>query len=269
MVTWRLRPDDRAPRAPWATSCAVRGPRRPVPPRHRRARPAGRLRRQPRVEAGVAPGGRGLGGGRAYSRFSGTTLERQTGKFHGQWGLDGGQRDAAIRSSKVTGQPAAGRAGHPARHQDELALVERCRQGDLAAFEEVYRTHAPRLYSVACRMLGNATDAEDLLQEIFLAAHRKLDTFRGESALGTWLYRPRHEPLPRLPPEPHRSPSGSRIAGRGAGAHDVGSRRLAEGTLMKMDLERALLSAPRGLSCRLRPARRRRVGTSRVARSWA
>ena len=38
-------------------------------------------------------------------------------------------------------------------------------------------------------MLGNPADAEDLLQEIFLAAHRKLDTFRGESALGTWLYR--------------------------------------------------------------------------------
>ena len=70
-----------------------------------------------------------------------------------------------------------------------MALVERCRQGDLAAFEELYRAHAGKLFSVACRMLGNPTDAEDLLQEIFLSAHRKLDGFRGESALGTWLYR--------------------------------------------------------------------------------
>jgi RNA polymerase sigma-70 factor, ECF subfamily len=38
-------------------------------------------------------------------------------------------------------------------------------------------------------MLGNPADAEDLLQEIFLSAHRKLDGFRGDSALGTWLYR--------------------------------------------------------------------------------
>ena len=38
-------------------------------------------------------------------------------------------------------------------------------------------------------MVGNQSDAEDLLQDIFLAAHRKLDGFRGESALGTWLYR--------------------------------------------------------------------------------
>jgi RNA polymerase sigma factor (sigma-70 family) len=70
-----------------------------------------------------------------------------------------------------------------------MALVERCRQGDLAAFEAIYRTHSGRLYSVACRMLGNPADAEDLLQDVFLTAHRKLDSFRGESALGTWLYR--------------------------------------------------------------------------------
>src|SRR5262245_15670521 len=92
-------------------------------------------------------------------------------------------------TSKVTvHRPAARTVGAGAR-QDELALVQRCREGDLAAFEEMYRAHAGRLFSVACRLLGNATDAEDLLQEIFMSAHRKLDTFRGESALGTWLYR--------------------------------------------------------------------------------
>ena len=64
-----------------------------------------------------------------------------------------------------------------------MALVERCRQGDLGAFEELYRAHAGKLFSVACRMLGNTADAEDLLQEIFLSAHRKLDWFRGEAAL--------------------------------------------------------------------------------------
>jgi len=53
----------------------------------------------------------------------------------------------------------------PARSRaEDLALIERCRQGDLAAFESIYRTHSGRLYSLACRMVGNPADAEDLLQ---------------------------------------------------------------------------------------------------------
>jgi RNA polymerase sigma-70 factor (ECF subfamily) len=72
-------------------------------------------------------------------------------------------------------------------HRD-LALAERCRAGVPGAFDEVYRTHAPRLFGLACRLVGR-TDAEDLLQEIFLAAHRKLRLYKGEASLGTWLYR--------------------------------------------------------------------------------
>ena len=71
----------------------------------------------------------------------------------------------------------------------DAELVARCKAGDRAAFEALYRQHAPRLYNLAYRMLGNVSDAEDLLQEIFLAAYRKLSTFKGESALATWLYR--------------------------------------------------------------------------------
>ena len=59
----------------------------------------------------------------------------------------------------------------------------------MAAFEEVYRAHAGRLYNLLFRMAGSAQDAEDLLQEVFLHAHRKLASFRGDSTLGTWLYR--------------------------------------------------------------------------------
>src|SRR5262245_27561039 len=60
---------------------------------------------------------------------------------------------------------------------------------DLVAFEEMYRQQAPRIYSLACRISGSPEDGEDLLQEIFLQAYRKLETFKGDSALGTWLYR--------------------------------------------------------------------------------
>lgn len=53
----------------------------------------------------------------------------------------------------------------------------------------MYRQQAPRIYSLACRIAGSAEDGEDLLQEIFLQAYRKLGSFKGESAVGTWLYR--------------------------------------------------------------------------------
>lgn len=71
----------------------------------------------------------------------------------------------------------------------DLELAGRIRTGDGAAFEELYRQHATRLYNLAYRMAGSRQDADDLLQEIFLIAYRKLGSFRGESALGTWLYR--------------------------------------------------------------------------------
>lgn len=68
-------------------------------------------------------------------------------------------------------------------------LVARCRRGDRTAQEELYRRYSGRLYNVAYRFAGNASDADDLLQDLFLQAYRRLDSFRGEASLGTWLYR--------------------------------------------------------------------------------
>jgi RNA polymerase sigma-70 factor (ECF subfamily) len=56
------------------------------------------------------------------------------------------------------------------------------------AFERLYHAHVPRIHSLARRMVGQ-DDADDLTQEVFVKAWDKLDTFRGESAFGTWLYR--------------------------------------------------------------------------------
>ena len=152
-----------------------------------------------------------------------------------------------MATSKATVQPAIAAAGAAVNRAEELALVERCRKGDLAAFETIYRTHSGRLYSVACRMLGNPADAEDMLQEIFLAAHRKLDSFRGESALGTWLFRL----ATNLCLDYLRSRAAR--AGQLTGAlddvpalADSGSRKLAERTVAKMDLERAMARLPEG-----------------------
>ena len=71
----------------------------------------------------------------------------------------------------------------------DLELVGRIRAGDSAAFEALYRQHATRLYNLASRMSGPRGEADDLLQDIFLLAYRKIGSFRGESTLGTWLYR--------------------------------------------------------------------------------
>jgi RNA polymerase sigma-70 factor (ECF subfamily) len=149
-----------------------------------------------------------------------------------------------MASSKVTvhpsAPPAVGRAG-------DIALVERCRAGDLAAFEEIYRAHSGKLFSLACRMLGNATDAEDLLQEIFLSAHRKLDGFRGEAALGTWLYRlATNQCLDHLRSRAARTNQVTDALEDEPSLSDARSRGLADRTVAKMDLERALEKLPDG-----------------------
>ncbi len=67
--------------------------------------------------------------------------------------------------------------------------VARIQAGDADAFETLYREHSAKLYTLACRIAGSAEDGEDLLQEIFLQVYRKLGSFKGDSSLGTWLYR--------------------------------------------------------------------------------
>ena len=71
----------------------------------------------------------------------------------------------------------------------DVDLVERCRTGDVEAFSALYREQAPRLFALTRRMGGSPEEGEDLLQEVFLQAYRKLDSFKGDSSIGTWLYR--------------------------------------------------------------------------------
>ena len=71
----------------------------------------------------------------------------------------------------------------------DVDLVERCRAGDVNAFATLYREQAPRLFALTRRMGGSPEEGEDLLQEVFLQAYRKLDSFKGDASIGTWLYR--------------------------------------------------------------------------------
>ncbi len=68
-------------------------------------------------------------------------------------------------------------------------LVARCQAGDVDAFAELYQHHAGRIFALTSRMSGSPDAGEDLLQEVFLQAHRKIRGFKGDSTIGTWLYR--------------------------------------------------------------------------------
>jgi RNA polymerase sigma-70 factor, ECF subfamily len=70
-----------------------------------------------------------------------------------------------------------------------LDLVARCQAGDVDAFAELYARYSSRIFTLTARMSGSQQTGEDLLQEIFLQAYRKIGSFKGDAALGTWLYR--------------------------------------------------------------------------------
>ncbi len=60
---------------------------------------------------------------------------------------------------------------------------------DAAAFEDMYRDNAGRIYALCLRMSGDAEQAEDLTQDVFIRAWKSLGSFRGDSQLSTWLYK--------------------------------------------------------------------------------
>jgi RNA polymerase sigma-70 factor (ECF subfamily) len=75
------------------------------------------------------------------------------------------------------------------RNITDSDVIRRAQQGDSNAFASLFHTHKTRIYSLCLRMTNNTAEAEDLTQEAFMQVFRKLPTFRGDSALSTWLYR--------------------------------------------------------------------------------
>src|SRR5437763_17046763 len=72
---------------------------------------------------------------------------------------------------------------------DERALVEACLSNQAGAFDLIVERHRRSVYMLCYRFVGNHEDASDLSQDVFLRAYRGLRSFRGQSSLGTWLYR--------------------------------------------------------------------------------
>ena len=71
---------------------------------------------------------------------------------------------------------------------DERTLVARVRAGDAVAEREMYDAHVDRVFRLAYRMAGDETLAQDITQDTFVRAFERIDGFRGESAIATWLY---------------------------------------------------------------------------------
>jgi RNA polymerase sigma-70 factor (ECF subfamily) len=133
----------------------------------------------------------------------------------------------------------------------EAAILLRAQGGDHAAFAQLYSTHKRRVYSLCLRMLGNVAEAEDLAQEAFLQLHRKIATFRGDSAFSTWLHRLtinvvlmhlRRKGLNLISLDEALDPSADHAPTRSFGAPDL---RLT-GSIDRMTLEKAVENLPAG-----------------------
>jgi RNA polymerase sigma-70 factor (ECF subfamily) len=83
------------------------------------------------------------------------------------------------------GEPPENRQG---TRQRDCRLVSRFLRGDENAFSEIMHLHGSKLFAVAIAVVKNKSDAEEIVQDTFVRAHRGLVNFRGDSSLATWLY---------------------------------------------------------------------------------
>ena len=145
--------------------------------------------------------------------------------------------------------PAAPSA--PPSHPVETDALARAQAGDHSAFAQLYSLHKRRIYSLCLRMVGSIAEAEDLTQEVFLQLHRKIATFRGDSAFSTWLHRLainvvlmhlRRKGLSLISLDEAMEPVPEEGPGRSFGAPDL----TQAGAIDRLALESAVANLPAG-----------------------
>src|SRR5687767_9574955 len=107
--------------------------------------------------------------------------------------------------------------------QAERDLIGRMQAGDDTAVADLASTYGPRIHQLAFRYLKNWEDAEEVTQDVLLKVHRKIDAFRGDAALSSWIYRITfNTAMSRLrtarfsrPAEVHRAEPGDEFGERG------------------------------------------------------
>lgn len=72
---------------------------------------------------------------------------------------------------------------------DEKAMIEKCKNGDLASFEALFALYGEKIYQIAYRYFGNSEDAQDLTQEAFIKIYRNINQYRGEAQFSTYVFR--------------------------------------------------------------------------------
>jgi RNA polymerase sigma-70 factor (ECF subfamily) len=92
------------------------------------------------------------------------------------------RRSTAVQERHAAAGPKGGR-------DRDGGLIEALRLGEPGATEQLIATYGDRAYSLAIRITGNRQDAEEVVQDALWAVVRKIDTFRGDAAFGSWLYR--------------------------------------------------------------------------------
>lgn len=146
------------------------------------------------------------------------------------------------------------------KDRDEL-LVERCRKGDRAAFTEIVIRYQRPIYNAAYRVLGNAEDASDIVQVVFLRVAERLDDYDSQFRFFSWIYRialneslnllrrnGREEPL-----DEEADPPASESAGPEWRAHEAELSRRVQKALMSMKADdRAVLTLRHFSECSYR-----------------
>jgi RNA polymerase sigma-70 factor, ECF subfamily len=115
-----------------------------------------------------------------FSKFLGTTNTAQ---------LDRKETKVATCVISATESSLIPARTETQRDDSERSLVQRAQCGDQEAFATLFQLHKKRVYSVCLQMTKDVADAEDLTQEAFLQVFRNVNSFRGDSAFSTWLYR--------------------------------------------------------------------------------
>ena len=135
-------------------------------------------------------------------------------------------------------------------------LAERLRHGDATAVPELQTTYGARIYQLAFRYMKNREDAEEVMQDVLLSVFRKIDSFRGDAALSSWIYRVTfNTAMSRLRTLKYRRPAEvphERVSGTGFGEsgppRDVADwSDLADDRLLRSEMRTRLMSALSGL----------------------
>jgi RNA polymerase sigma-70 factor, ECF subfamily len=114
---------------------------------------------------------------------SGTAAQKRDRLEHSTNAGEGGS------NLRVAWERAIDRAAEPRRPDRDRDLLRALRRREPMAAEHLVTSYGERAYRLASRITGNGSDAEEVVQDAFWTVVRKIDTFRGESAFGSWLYR--------------------------------------------------------------------------------